>query len=200
MAKYKRRRYFIDKQFQTKYMVLTILLLVVYTLLFVVILFTPYVLPLYSDVPLEEQTRSARMLLSLHTSVWPALGIVILTLGVLSVFITHKIAGPVYRFKKVLSEISAGNLNVSVHLRKRDDLKDLAEDLNMVIKELQVFVRTLQADHETLSKCILELEDQIRDNKVSGEAGRELIRKMQMSRENISQVLDKYSSESDPFK
>lgn len=195
MAGYKRRKYFIDKQFQTKYMVLTILLLIVYTLFFVVILFTPYVIPLYFDYPLEEQTKAARMLLSLHKSVWPALGIVILSLGALSIFITHKIAGPVYRFKKVLGEILAGNLNVSLQLRKRDDLKDLAEDLNMVIKELQFFVQTLQKDHKTMSLCLRELEDQVNQKNVDSETGQELIKQIRASQENISQVLGKYSKD-----
>lgn len=194
MAEYKRRRYFVDKQLQTKYIVLTILLLVVYTLLFVFILVFPYALPLSLDVPIEEQTKAARMLLALHKSIWPALGAVILIMSTASIFITHKIAGPVYRFKKALAEIARGNLEVSVKLREKDDLKDLAEDLNMVIDELRGFVQTLQGDYATMSSCISELEDKIKSNQISNETGQELIQKMQLSRRNIDRTLKKYSN------
>lgn len=194
MAEYKRRRYFVDKQLQTKYIVLTILLLVVYTLLFVFILVFPYALPLSLDVPIEEQTKAARMLLALHKSIWPALGAVILIMSTASIFITHKIAGPVYRFKKALAEIARGNLEVSVKLREKDDLKDLAEDLNMVIDELRGFVQTLQGDYATMSSCISELEDKIKSNQISNETGQELIQKMQLSRRNIDRTLQKYST------
>lgn len=193
MAKFKRKRYFIDKQLQTKYIVLTIMLLLIYTFLFVVILIFPYVIPLTFDSPVEEQVKAARMLLTLHKAIWPALGAVMLIMGTASIFITHKIAGPVYRFKRVLAEISSGNLNISIKLRDKDDLKDLAEDFNLVIGELRDFVKTLQGDHETMSLCIKKLEDQIENNQISDEAGRELIEKMQANRERITQALDKYS-------
>ena len=195
MAKHKRRRFFIDKQIQTKYIVLTILLLLLYTFLFVVILFLPYIVPLSFDYPIEEQTKAARMLLSLHTSIWPALGAVTLIMSALSVFVTHKIAGPVYRFKKDLAEVSAGNLDITIKLREKDDLKDLAEDLNLMIKELRTFVQTLQGGDKAMLSCINELEDQIKDNKISSEAGQELIETIQKNRANFAQVLEKYTKE-----
>jgi methyl-accepting chemotaxis protein len=193
MSKYKRRNYFIDRKLQTKYIVLTILLLLTYTLLFVLILFTPYIVPLYIDYPLEEQTKAARMLLTLHKTVWPALGAVILTMSTLSIFITHKIAGPVYHFRKVLAEVSGGNLDISIKLREKDDLKELAEHLNMVIREQRMFVHTLRGDHETISACINELEEKIKSTQISTETGEVLLEKMQARRETINQALAKYA-------
>jgi methyl-accepting chemotaxis protein len=193
MAIFQRRRYFIDKQLQTKYVILTILLLLIYTFLFVVILIFPYVVPLAFDYPVEEQAKAARMLLTLHKSIWPALGAVMLIMGTASIFITHKIAGPVYRFKQVLAEIYSGNLNVSIKLRNRDDLKDLAEEFNKVISELRGVVETLQGGHETISSCIVELEDQVKNNPISDETRQALIQKMQTSKQSIAEVLDKYS-------
>ena len=195
MAKYMRKRFFIDKKIQTKYIILTILLLLIYTFLFAVILFLPYIIPLSFDYPIEEQTKAARMLLNLHQSVWPALGAVILIMSTLSIFITHKIAGPVYRFKKDLAEVSAGNLDITIRLREKDDLKDLAEDLNLMIKELRVFVNTLQGNDQAMLSCVNELEDQIKNNKISSEAGRELIDTIQENRANIAQVLEKYTKD-----
>lgn len=194
MAKYKRRRYFIDHSFQLKYIVLTILLLLLYTMLFVAILFTPYVVPLYFDYPLDQQTQAARMLLSLHKSIWPALGVVILVLSGLNIFITHKIAGPVYRFRKVFAEISRGNLDITVRLRKHDEFKDLAEGLNVVVGELRTCVETIQGGHETVATCISELERQLSEKQISSDTGLELIARLQASQENRLQILHKYAT------
>lgn len=193
MATYKRRRYFIDKQLQTKYLVMTLLLLVVYTLLFAAVLFVPHILSLSSGETLAEQTSAARTLLTLHTSVWPALGVVILVMSTLSIFITHKIAGPVYRFKKVLAEISGGNLDISVKLRAGDDLKDLAEEFNVVIGELRTFVNALRADDAAIAACIGDLEEQVREGRITVETAGELIDKLQTSRESIARALGKYN-------
>jgi methyl-accepting chemotaxis protein len=193
MAKHKRRQYLVDKKLQTKYALLTILLLVIYTFLFAVILFTPSILGLSTGETLAEQTEAARTLLNLHASVWPALGIVIVILAGISVFITHKIAGPVYRFKKVLTEVADGNLDISIKLRKRDDLQDLAEDMNGVIVELRNFVQTLQEDHETMSSCIDDLEERIKSNQISSESANELIEKLRTSRQKTAETLKKYT-------
>lgn len=193
MVPFYKRRYFVEKQLQTKYIVITILLLLIYTVLFVGILVFPYVVPLTLDAPLEEQVEAARMLLTLHKSIWPAIGTVIVIMSCTSVFITHKMAGPVYRLKRILAEVSRGNLDITIRLRKKDDLKDLAEGINLVIDDFRGTVETLRGNDETLAAWINELEDQIKNNQISAEAGRALIEKMQASRENSAQILDKYS-------
>ena len=193
MAKFKRRRYFIDKQLQTKYIILSVIMLLVYTMLFVAILLSPYIIALTFDAPIAEQTEAAKTLLILDASIWPALGIVIFIMSSLSIFITHKIAGPVYRFKKVLAEISGGNLDVLIKLRDKDDLKDLAEEFNLVIGDLRGLVATLRDDYETVSSCINELEEKIKKDQISKEDGKALIEKMQASKESLEKALNKYS-------
>lgn len=193
MAKFNRKRYFIDKPLQTKYIVLTILMLLIYTLLFVLILIFPHILALSFDTPLAEQTEAAKTLLILHKSIWPALGIVILIMSGVSILITHKIAGPVYRFKQTLAEISEGNLDVTIKLREKDDLKDLAEELNDVISEFKGAVTTLQKNHDVISSCIEDLNVQIKNKQISRESGERLIKMMQTNQDNISHVLSKYS-------
>ena len=195
MAKFKRKKYFIDKQFQTKYIILSIVMLLIYTLLFVAILIAPYALQLSSNTPSAEQTEAARTLLTLHGSIWPALGIVILVMSSLSIFITHKVAGPVYRFKKVLAEISGGNLDISVKLRDKDDLKDLAEEFNLVIDDLRGFVKVQQEEYAIISSCMSDIEEKIKNNQISEETGQELIQKLQVSKESIAQTLEKYSKQ-----
>jgi len=193
MLKLTKKQYFIDKRLQTKYALLTVLLLLIYSMLFAFILFTPYIFKFETGATFEEKTAAARMLLELHKSVWPALGLVVAILGTVSIFVTHKIAGPVYRFKRDLSEVCAGNLDISFRLRKRDDLKDLAECLNMVIAELRTCVHTLQEDHASRSACIAELEALVRDNKMDSEVGKSIIETLQKNSEQAAKATEKYN-------
>jgi len=189
----KRRIYYIEKKFQTKYILLTIFLLLTYTFAFIIIIFSPYILTLSLDFySLSEKAEAARTLLLLHSKVWPGIGGIILLFGALSIFITHKIAGPLYRLKKSLSEINEGNLDVKVKLRKGDDLKDLAEHFNILAEELRTFVNTVRVDYDLLSEYILELEREIDAKMLTEESGRALIHKVEANRKNIEAVLEKF--------
>jgi methyl-accepting chemotaxis protein len=192
MKPYKRRHYYIDKQFQNKYMLLTIILLLIYTFIFVSIMFAPHMLTLYFDYPLADKAEAARVILLLHRKVWPWIGGVILLLGALSIFITHKIAGPLYRLKKSLAEVAEGNLDVTVKLRKWDDLQDLADHVNQLIGELRTFVTVLKGDYDMLSEYIIELEREIDAKVITEESGRAIISKVQASRKNIEETLDRF--------
>jgi len=194
MNNQKRRTYYIEKKFQTKYILLTIFLLMTYTFAFIFIIFSPYILTLYFDFySLSEKAEAARTLLILHAKVWPGIAGIILLFGALSIFITHKIAGPLYRLKKTISEIINGNLDIKVNLRKGDDLKDLAEHVNMLAEELRTFVNTVKVDYNLLSEYILELEHEIDAKMITEESGRKIIKKVQDSRKNIEAVLDKFN-------
>jgi methyl-accepting chemotaxis protein len=190
----KRRIYYIEKKFQTKYILLTIFLLLTYTFAFIIIIFSPYIHTLSLDFySLSEKAEAARTLLILHRTVWPGIAGIILLFGALSIFVTHKIAGPLYRLKKTISEITKGNLDVKVRLRKRDDLKDLAEHVNMLADELKTFVNTVKADYDLLSEYIFELERGIDANMLTEESGRALINKVEENKNKIEATLEKFN-------
>jgi methyl-accepting chemotaxis protein len=59
--------------------------------------------------------------------------VVILGIGIAMFFVTlytsHKIAGPLYRLEKDIKELASGNLKKTFHLREKDEIKALAESL-----------------------------------------------------------------------
>lgn len=70
--------------------------------------------------------------------------------------ISHRIAGPIYRFEQTLNAYKDGDLSIRVHLRKHDELKDLAdafngmgENLNQKMKEIQAELISLQEKLES---------------------------------------------------
>ncbi|HNV86131.1 MAG TPA: methyl-accepting chemotaxis protein [Candidatus Omnitrophota bacterium] len=53
-----------------------------------------------------------------------------------SIFISHKIAGPLYHFNRIFKELKAKNLTARVRLRKYDEGKKIAETFNEAVLEL----------------------------------------------------------------
>ena len=149
MKPYKRSNYFIDRRYQTKYILLTLMLLLSYTITLITMIFIPYVTDLAFGGPLAQQTEAARTLLALHGRIWPGVFAAILLFCVLSVYVSHQVAGPAYRIKKGMQKILAGDLTSSIYLRRRDDLKDLAECTNLLRNELLTF-RSVLCDNQAL--------------------------------------------------
>jgi len=71
---------------------------------------------------------------------WPMLLVILITavgisLAGMAVFIilSHRIAGPLYRFEKDLGDIGYGDLTKRISLRKTDQLTDIKEALNTLV-------------------------------------------------------------------
>ncbi len=58
---------------------------------------------------------------------------VIVQLVLLTIFFSHKVAGPVYRFEMTCHDIIDGKYTVKIKLRKGDEMQNLATLLNEVI-------------------------------------------------------------------
>ena len=62
-----------------------------------------------------------------------------------SVYLSHKIAGPLYRLQKGLEQLDAGDLRTRIHLRKFDEAQFLASRLNETLQNLDRRVAKLKA-------------------------------------------------------
>jgi methyl-accepting chemotaxis protein len=192
MRPYKRRNFFVDRQFQLKYILLVIFMLLLYTMVFVGILFIPQILPFVFNSPLDEQAKAAEILLLYHKNVWPAVFIVIPFFGFFSIFFTHKIAGPVYRLKMRLQQLKAWDLDSRVTLRSGDDLQELADCVNLLSEELSDFAAAQKGNYETLSNHIDEIQQLIQSGTISEDSGKELVNLLNSSRKSISETLERY--------
>lgn len=56
---------------------------------------------------------------------------------VAAIFISHKIAGPIYKLKNYLADVRDGGGNYPLSFRKGDNFIDLAEDVNKTISYLR---------------------------------------------------------------
>src|SRR5438309_11848334 len=92
----------------------------------------PPPLKLASSLPLAERATAANQFLVVAQTIWPALVVLIPAAAVLSIYLTHRLAGPLFRFEQAARELIRGNLALRIRLRKRDELHELAGLLNQV--------------------------------------------------------------------
>jgi methyl-accepting chemotaxis protein len=76
--------------------------------------------------------------------------IVLFEIGLLTIFISHKIAGPVFRLNKLANDFKSGDFTKKIHLRKGDKLTDVAEQFNLALDNIQNVLRELCRTVEAL--------------------------------------------------
>ncbi len=55
-----------------------------------------------------------------------------------SIYLSHKIAGPLYRFQMSLEALEKGNMSVRIHLRESDEAQFLGSQFNETVESLDV--------------------------------------------------------------
>lgn len=110
------------------------------------------------------------ILIKSNLQLLPILILVVITIIVIGIFLSHRIAGPLFRLKRNMDRILEGDFNVNFTLRKTDELKDLSNKIQLVLHD---FVSTLRQVRELVEKlkstsseeeknrCIKSIEDVI---------------------------------------
>lgn len=124
-----RRRFYVHP-IQRKYFFLSLVPLIVCSILMVLLLFIPIRLAVRGLIFPPADAANLAELYPVAVRVWPAVLLSILASGILSVFVTHKLAGPLFRIEQILRGVSEGNLPLAVRIRRDDDLQEFAELLN----------------------------------------------------------------------
>ncbi|MCM8784365.1 MAG: cell wall metabolism sensor histidine kinase WalK [Candidatus Omnitrophica bacterium] len=136
----RRRVYFIEKKFQLRFIIKFCILVILGSLFIGGLL---YVFTRGSTTVTFENLRATVKTTAdflfpiliqtiLVTTILVGIATIILTL-----FVSHKIAGPLYRFKNELSSVGKGDLSRNFQIRKNDQLQDLALSMNEMINRLR---------------------------------------------------------------
>ena len=125
-----RRRQILVHSTQKKFAIGLGLTLFTYSiLLFTIAFFVPYFYPalkvLSASLPFLNSTWPAFWYIT--GIIWPVLLCIIAVTAFFSLYLTHKVAGPLYRLKMCAKEFEQGNVSIRVRLRQGDELQDLAE-------------------------------------------------------------------------
>ncbi len=126
--------------------------------------FIPPALKLASPLPLAERARAANQFLVLAetVTVWPALAVLIPAAAVFSIYLTHRLAGPLFRFEQTARELIRGNLALRIRLRKGDELHELAGLLNEVLDTIEPAFREIRESEAHVREAVSWIMDEMR--------------------------------------
>lgn len=164
---FRRRNYFIKKKFQIdfsiKFLILIVLEAVLAIELFIYLskgtLTTSY---LGSDLKIAKTSEFFLPTLLLSNLV--ILGVTGIVGIVVMIFISHKIAGPLYRFEQTLADISNGNLTHRFNLRQDDQLIQLAESINKFTAGMDKMAGDMKYNAHEILKLFSELQSKMSSN------------------------------------
>jgi nitrogen fixation/metabolism regulation signal transduction histidine kinase len=97
------------------------------------------------DKAIADQQRSIAenqaALISKQTTVIASLvgglALMVVLIGLLGIYFTHKVAGPVYKMRRLLAQVGKGNLHIDERLRKGDELQDFFEAFTQMVSGLR---------------------------------------------------------------
>jgi len=126
-----RKRYIIKKGFQLRFMIIVIVSMLLIALV--------TSLSIYSAVmqTLVAQFHGENLALIKYAVTYKLFIrslLLIVAIAIMSVFISHRIAGPVYKFERIIRELAQGKKVEEFRLRKRDEFYELATAINDLIK------------------------------------------------------------------
>ncbi|MFC1674690.1 HAMP domain-containing protein [Candidatus Omnitrophota bacterium] len=166
----RRRIYFIEKSFQTKFILKFCALVALGGLLTTAII---YLLAMHSTTVSIINSRvvvrsTADFMLPVLTQTVLVVMILVSAATVLvTLFVSHKIAGPLFHFKKTMRALESGDFSSEFSLRELDQLKELAESFDAMIKKIKaqlVMLKECQAklsgshSEQELKQAIAELK------------------------------------------
>jgi methyl-accepting chemotaxis protein len=136
-----RRQYFIKKDFQTRFIVKFILVLVIGGFISVglTLLTTRGTLTTsFVDSRLLIQDTPLVILPSVVLTTVISIAVVGIIVAIVTLLVSHKIAGPMFRFEKDIERIARGDLKSQIHLRKGDQFQEMVTSINAMIDSLNV--------------------------------------------------------------
>lgn len=104
------------------------------------------------------------------------LAVVTIAVAAISVFYSHKIAGPIFRLERSMEQIGSGDLTIDTRFRGSDQLSLLADDLNAMARSLNHTARSV-------TEALEEVER-------SEEALKELLSKKEAEEVDIRAAID----------
>ncbi|MCM8792251.1 MAG: methyl-accepting chemotaxis protein, partial [Candidatus Omnitrophica bacterium] len=141
--------YFIEKSFQTNFILKFCILVVFGGLLTMGILYLLGIgsttVSIINSRVIVRSTADFLLPILIQTiavvTILVGLGTILVTL-----FVSHKIAGPLHRLKKVIEKLQEGDVSEDFHIRTGDQLKDLADGFNQMIRNLRFNIQQFK-DH-----------------------------------------------------
>jgi len=134
-----------------------------FSMIVTVLFLAPLILELGSLVgPTIEKQQAAVQLLYLHARILPTFVVALAVFAVHGLFFSHRIAGPLYRFKQIFRSVAAGEVPRGVHLRDKDYLRPEAQELGKMLTGLRSRLGDIHAERACVERGWCHLDRAMR--------------------------------------
>ena len=192
-SRYKRRNFFINKEFQGKTIFNYFLLVVLGSVLFVgaISFFSSNTLSIvYDNYHLELGLTPDIMLKKFFSAQWFFIIVGGTVIIIMTLLLSHRVAGPFYRFELTLEEMINGDLSQKIFLRRKDEGKELASKINQFNSKLSDKVVMIKNYKNIIKECALEIEAELYPPSSRDEVVMENLAKIKEQTDNIDSLID----------
>jgi methyl-accepting chemotaxis protein len=196
---WKRRNYFIKKDLQGKYIFTFFIFLVagsiIFTLLFSLLSSNTMTI-VYDNYNLRIGKTPLMLIKEILSAQWIFVVAGGFMVVIISMFLTHRFAGPIFRFEKSIEEMTKGNLNFRIRLRAKDEGKELAEKINILIDMLSSNIKEMRRLSEEVNNKLTDANNSLKENK----GGKETALDIEIAGDlngRLHEILQKYTVRDD---
>jgi len=189
---YKRRHYFINKAFQSEFILKFCALVALGCVVFGVILYA------LSSKTLTTSFENSRLVVkSTADYLLPGLlfgGIIVgiltaIVTSIIVVLMTHRVVGPMYRFEKQAEKIGSGELSSDLKIRKKDQFQDFVTAFNKMTNDLNSGVLKVVDVSEKLGDLIEKLSDSSGNELLLKEDIKKVVSELKKDKKDLKKAL-----------
>lgn len=167
MKRKRRRIFLVNKSLQLRYMAMVAIMMTAISII------TGWAIYATTWMTLLDRCKNQvamidKIFLDINNLLFIRISLLILSgacIGVIIImFMVHRIAGPLFRIKKILEIIGNGIIPPKVQFRKKDELKDIADTINEVISKISELQEKNSNTIISIKTCLKTAEECMKNN------------------------------------
>ena len=193
---FKRRNYFINKEFQGRYIFNYFIIAAIGSILFMAVFsfFSSNTLSIsYDDYQLQLGVTPFILFKKILSAQWVFVvvggGLVV----VATLFLTHRVAGPVFRFRRSFREMIDGDISDQIILRPKDEGKELADLINKFNSLLSERLSAIEDANSNIEISVHQLKKNMKDTDVDISGAEPFLNQILESQKKVLAELKSYT-------
>ena len=160
----RRANYFIKQEFQARFILKFCALIIAACLMMGIMVYffsTRTITASFENLSFVARSTANFILPTLIFSTLIAAIIISLSCIAVVLFISHRIAGPLYHIERSISAIAKGDLTIDTTLRSSDEIKVMADRLNDMVKKIRTAVDASGEDIKAIESALVSIREEL---------------------------------------
>jgi methyl-accepting chemotaxis protein len=154
----RRKKQVVNRRLQLRFAMVCIAYALAFASILGLVFFLPPMIQLQTGDPYSPQTlQAADRFLFLHGNFWPVVLISLIAIGLHAIRLSHRLAGPLYRYKRIFRSLKEGKIPEAIHPRRGDYLLEETAALNQMLDALRVRLSEFREDQAQINESIREI-------------------------------------------